>query len=241
MCFNISIARQKKYIEKQFNAHFVKPEEFKKAYHVSAFKTPFHPVITSDDPDQIKLFQWGLIPFWAENIETANKIKYQTLNARSETIFNKPSFKYSINKRRCLIIVDGFFEYRDQNRIKYPYYIRFKNKQLFALAGIWDSWSAKNKDQTIETFSIITTRANPLLSKIHNIKKRMPVILLDENQKDWLDLKLTKNRIKDLLKPYQGNDLEAYPVSRLISKRGAETNRPDVIEPFEYEELEPII
>lgn len=240
MCFNISLNRQKAYIEKQFRASFASSIEFQPIYHASAFKMPLHPVITDEDTKIIQMVQWGLIPFWVKDDNSAKKIRFQTLNARSETIFDKPSFRLAILERRCLILVDGFYEWRDFNSNKYPYYIKLKNDQPFALAGLWEDWQQDSSKEIIKTFSIITTQANELLAKVHNSKKRMPVIIKKEDEKGWLEKGLEKNEIMSFLNPFESKEMEAYTVSRLISARGAMTNIPEVLEKFEYKELEPI-
>jgi putative SOS response-associated peptidase YedK len=126
------------YLEGRFNAKFIDPESFEPIYHSSAFSTPNHPVITDSDPEIIQTFSWGLIPSWVKDEEKAKKIAFNTFNARAETIFEKPSFRSSIKKRRCLILVDGFFEWQEVKGKKYPYYIKMSDSEAFALAGIWD-------------------------------------------------------------------------------------------------------
>jgi putative SOS response-associated peptidase YedK len=133
------------------------------------------------------------------------------------------------------VIADGFYEWKEVDSKKYPYYIRLKDHEVFSLAGIWDTWSAGGA--TKNTFSIITTDANPMMAQIHNTKKRMPVILRREDEKRWLDRNLTPDQIKALLQPYDENGMEAYTVSRIISASGVKRNSPDIIVPFQYKEL----
>ncbi len=161
------------YIEERFSAKFEEPERFIPIYHVSAFKTPFLPIIASDDSSKIRFFQWGLIPFWVKDEQAARKIQFQTFNAKAETIHEKPSFRNSIKTKRCLVLIDGFYEWHEHTTsgTKIPYYIKLKTQSLFALAGIWDTWKNQKTGQLKHTFSIVTTEANPLLAKIHNTKK----------------------------------------------------------------------
>ena len=108
------------------------------------------------------------MPFWTKDEVAAERIRTQTLNARAETIHQKPSFRASIMTKRCLVLVDGFYEWREEGKKKYPYYISLASNDAFALAGIWDRWLNNSTGEVKDTFSIITTRANPLLERIHN-------------------------------------------------------------------------
>ena len=119
MCYYISITPKLLDIQVRFGALFKQPESYKPAYSINAFSHPQVPVISSDNPDSIELFTWGLIPFWVKSMEAANKIRQRTLNARAETIFDKPSFRHSIMGKRCLVITDGFFEWRHENKKAY--------------------------------------------------------------------------------------------------------------------------
>ncbi len=235
MCYHLSCTRNRNYIESRFTARFLHPELFRPLYHVSAFATPYLPVICNNDARHIKMFQWGLVPFWAKDEQNANKIRFSTFNARAETIFEKPSFKSSIKKKRCLVIIDGFYEWREVNGKKYPYYIFLKSKDLFALAGLWDVWEKAGKGEC--TFSIITTEANPLMQKIHNRKRRMPVILKKEDEKHWLDENIDRTVINSMLKPFEQEEMDAYTISRLITRKGRDTNVFEVLQRHEYEEL----
>ena len=237
MCYNISINRESTSLEKRFGAKYVATPLSGPVYHASGFSTPSLPVITNADSGLIQLFRWGLIPSWVKDETTANTIRLKTLNARSETIFEKPSFKVPIRKKRCLVLVSGFYEWREVNSKKYPYYIQLTDETAFAMAGIWDVWTDRATDETIQTFSIITTTANPLMARIHNTNKRMPVILRNEAEREWLDTNLSDSAIQSFFEPYPQEPMEAYPVSRLITTRGANTNTPEVQKPHEYEEL----
>jgi putative SOS response-associated peptidase YedK len=188
-------------------------------------------------PDQIQLVRWGLVPFWVKNRKGADEIRFKTLNAKSETIFDKPSFRTSIQTKRCLVIIDGFFEWHHEGSNKYPFYIFKPSQEIFSLAGIWDLWEDKETSETLRTFSIITTEANPLLSEIHNSKKRMPVILSESSEQRWLEADLSREEIESILKPYEQSDLEAHTVSKLISARGKNSNVEEVQKKYEYDEF----
>ena len=235
MCFHISLSKDLRAIEKRFDASFLDPI-FEKIYHVSAFSYPKLPVTSNDDPSKIQFFTWGLIPLWVKDNEAALKIREQTLNAKAETITVKPSFRHSIKVKRCLVLADGFYEWQHIKNKTFPYYIHLKDNQLFAFAGIWDAWTNKETKETLKTFSIITTQANPLLAEIHNTKKRMPVILRPEEERRWLS-DIPVEEAVSLLTPYDEKAMEAHTVSKLITTRGVPTNVPEVMKPHQYELL----
>jgi putative SOS response-associated peptidase YedK len=229
VCYYSSISVGFKIIEDRFGARFVQTESFQPVYSASAFTFPALPVITSENPAQIVQMNWGLIPCWIKDSESALSIRQQTLNARAETVLEKPAFRNSAMCKRCLVLVDGFFEFRHENNKTYPYYIRLTDHAPFALAGIWDNWQNPCGQERTRTFSVITTRANSLLEFIHNTKKRMPVILPREQEKAWLDPKLDKAAIQAMLGPYRADEMEAYPVTNLICKLGLNTTDPEVL------------
>ena len=213
MCYYSSISVSFKLIEDRFGVRFVQSEQFVPVYSASAFTFPCLPVISSEDTQHIVLMQWGLIPFWVKDYEASLTIRQQTLNARAESIFERPAYRYSIATKHCLVLVDGFYEWRHENRKTYPYYIRLTNHEPFGLAGIWNSWHNPVTGEHLKTYSVITTKANALLEKIHNTKKRMPVILPREQEKHWLQTDLDRQTIQSMLQPYAAHEMEAYPVS----------------------------
>jgi len=237
MCYMTSITMKLDHIEIRFEAEFRDRERFKPVYSASAFVFPWMPVISNEEPRTIDFYQWGLIPFWVKNVDSAKKIRSRTLNARAETIFRKPAFRHAIRTQRCLILVDGFYEWRHENNKKYPYYIRLSQENAFALAGIWDTWLDGKTGNPLKTFSIITTQANSLLDKIHNTRKRMPVILKQSDEKRWLEPDLPQNQIESMLMPFDADKLEAYTVSKTITKLGLNTTEPSVVERHQYSDL----
>ena len=116
-------------------------------------------------------------------------------------------------------------------------YIYLKDKEIFSLAGIFDNWTDKETGEIVDTFSILTTQANPMLEKIHNLKKRMPVILKREDEERWIDPKITKEEVNQLIKPFDESLMSAHSISKLITSRTQSNNVPEVMEPFEYPEL----
>ncbi len=231
MCFTISINLTKKQIEQRRNARFDDAVYFEPNYHVSAFETPEVPVICSEETGKIKMFNWGFIPSWTKDLDYANKIRFQTLNARAETILEKPSFKKSANSKRCLVVASGFFDWQHFGKEKYPYYISLKDDDFMIFAGIYDNWHDTTSGKDFNTFSIITTKANPLMEKIHNVKKRMPVILSKDDEDKWLDINAP---VSEILKPYDESKMNAYTVSKLLSKHGIDKNIPDIIKEYNY-------
>jgi putative SOS response-associated peptidase YedK len=209
-------------------------------YRLSGFSFAKVPVLTSEDPDKVQAFNWGLIPKWSKDEEQANELKIHTLNARSETVFEKPSFRSSISKKRCLLFVKGFHEWREFNKKKYPYYIHLKDQEVFTLGGIYESWVNKETGELFNTTSIITTEANPLMEKIHNSKKRMPLILTGDAMQQWIDPTINKERITDLMRPFDEKKMLAYTISKLITSRKEDPNQEKVKKEFVYEDLPPI-
>ena len=175
MCYNYSliIYRNQRDFEKTYGVDQTQKNKMSSYYTINSFSLPKMPVISNENPYQFQICHWGLIPFWVKKIEDAEKIRNQTMNARAETLFEKPSYRNSIKQRRCLVPASGFFEWRYILGKNYPYYIRLKDKKWFSFAGIWDSWKNPETKENVYTYSIITCEPNNLLRKIHN-KKNSP-------------------------------------------------------------------
>ena len=157
----------------------------------------------------LKPMKWGLIPFWSKK----PRMEYSTINARGETLEVRPTFRHSFKTRRCLIPVDGFYEWKGPRGIKTPYYFQSTLRQPLAFAGLYDIW--RSEDQTIQSAAIVTTCANELVMEIHD---RMPLILNREEQKIWLDNESEDlATIRGLMTPYRGKDLETYAVSTYVN------------------------
>jgi len=189
---------------------------FEETFLVNGFDNPAMPVITDDKPDEIQFFQWGLIPAWVKDTETAKTIRNNTLNAKAETIFEKASFKNSILEKRCLILCSGFFEWQKIKGKKYPYYISLKDDEIFVFAGIWSTWTDKETGEIFNTYSIITTEANDLVSEIHNTKKRMPVILEPGDALKWINKSISEEDIKNLMKPMDSSKMKAHTIKKFV-------------------------
>jgi putative SOS response-associated peptidase YedK len=177
-------------------------------------------VIAEDEKRKLEILRWGLIPSWADDPAIGNRM----INARAETVSEKPSFRGAFKERRCLVLADGFYEWQKTSNGKQPFYIHMEDGSPFAFAGLWEFW--KNGDE-IRSCTIITTDANPLVGPIHN---RMPVILHPEDYRLWLDPDFDeKEPLMDLLKPYPSEEMEAYVVSRRVNTPS--NNEPSVVEP----------
>jgi putative SOS response-associated peptidase YedK len=234
MCYFVEQNIQRKELEKRFGVIMPEDPRYTPGYFYSAFSRPFLPVITLDKPGEIQVFQWGLIPFWVRDKDTAEKIRNGNYNAKSETAWEKPSFRSSIKSKRCLILTHGFFEYHTSGQLKIPHYIKLKNNQVFALAGLFDRWIDPATGEILDTFSILTTTANPMMEKIHNLKKRMPVILSKENEMGWIGESLSKTATDLYLKPFPEEQMSAYTVSKKITAKDIDIHDPGLIEFFDY-------
>jgi putative SOS response-associated peptidase YedK len=169
------------------------------------------PVVTSEKDRKVEWMLWGLVPSWAKDPQIGQKM----INARSETLLEKPSFRNAFQRRRCLILADGFFEWlrpAGKSGAAIPYYFRRKDMRPFAFAGLWEFWESSQGDQLLST-TIITCQPNSLVQKIH---QRMPVILSDDNRWEWLK-NHEKDKLQNMLVPYDENLLEGYEVSRLVN------------------------
>jgi putative SOS response-associated peptidase YedK len=157
-----------------------------------------------DHQMHISAMRWGLIPFWSKELPKSNSL----INARSETVASKPSFRNAYKKRRCLIPADGFYEWQKAGESKQPYYIQLKNKDIFTFAGLWEQW--QGEEQTIESCTILTTSANEDMKPIHH---RMPVIINPDQYRHWFESADPQN----LLVPYTESRLQAVPVSTYVN------------------------
>jgi len=212
MCYTIEINLTKEQIEKRFNARFGKDSEFEPRQKVSAFTFPELPIICSNSVDEVKLYTWGLIPFWVRNGEDAKSIRTKTFNARAETLTERASYRNSFKSKRCLVLANGFYEWHTRGKEKLPYFIDLKYKKPFALAGLYDNWQNQETGDSINTFTVITTSANPMMAKIHNIKKRMPVILPSDIERTWLNNEISSSDLQRLLIPFDESLMEARRV-----------------------------
>ncbi|MDR4507390.1 MAG: SOS response-associated peptidase [Candidatus Brocadiaceae bacterium] len=170
------------------------------------------PVIYKDEhrENKIEFMKWGLVPFWAKD----PKIGYRMINARAETLTQKPSFKHILKTKRCLIPSSGFYEWEKTDKQKVPYYIGIKNSRIFSFAGLFDIWKDSDGNE-LKTFTIITTDANKTLKPIHD---RMPVILGKESEENWLDTSIQDfDVLAEMLRPYHDDQMIVHKVSREVN------------------------
>ena len=198
------------------------PDEYVPRYNIA----PSQPVavISNEDPTTLTHYKWGLIPSWAKDPKIGNRM----INARGETVAEKPSFRAAYKRRRCLIPASGFYEWVKQPDIKQkmPHYIQLKTKQPFAMAGLWEYWQSSDGSE-INSCTIITTEPNEMMAKLHN---RMPVILPPDTYTLWLSKDEQPREILDpLLTPYPESEMQHYPVSTLVNSPANDV--PEAISP----------
>jgi putative SOS response-associated peptidase YedK len=175
--------------------------------------------IRNDDSGdrELAMFRWGLVPFWAKDPAIGNRM----INARAETVAEKPSFRNAYSKRRCLVLADGFYEWHKEGDVKIPYFITLADGQPFAFAGLWEQWQSKTSDESLHTTTIVTTAANDFLSQLHH---RMPIVLEPETATRWLDGDMS------LLEYVTENSpaFRAWPVDRKVNN--ARNESPDLVD-----------
>lgn len=164
-------------------------------------------VIQNDAPKEMDLLQWGFLPQWADSPDATPR----PINARSETAAEKPMFRDAFENRRCLILADGFYEWKGQRGSKQPYRIERTDQEPYAYAGLWETWS--QSDETLATCTILTCDANEVVGQVHD---RMPVMLTQEAEREWLN-GADVEELNELLKPYPDDELRAYPISKRIN------------------------
>jgi len=209
MCGRFTLTINPAEAQEVFN-QFTFPQKFAPRFNIA----PTQPVlaIPNDDQNTADFFVWGLIPMWAKDSTIGNRL----INARGETLEEKPAFRGSLKYKRCLILADGFYEWKSApgQKTKTPFFIHMKDRKPFAFAGLWDSWTSPDGSQ-VKSCTIITTAPNELMNIIHN---RMPVILPPRDYARWLDPSpQTPDQLKPLIKPFPADMMNAYPVSTMVN------------------------
>jgi putative SOS response-associated peptidase YedK len=176
-------------------------------------------------PRHLDFLRWGLVPYWADDPKIGNRM----INARAEGVADKPAYRSSFRKQRCLIPTDGFYEWKKEGKLKQPYHIRRRDRLPFAFAGLWSRWRPKEGGgEPLDTFTILTTDSNELIRPLHD---RMPVILDPANFDLWLDPAVDdRERLQELLVPYDGSVMETVPVSRTVNSPAYDG--PDCVAPL---------
>ncbi len=251
MCYDVKFLTQKKI--KYAKRKGTSPEEIKDLedklinltarkepqYRVSGFQHPQLLVFTAKEENDPHLFSWGLVPGWIKDKERASDIQNKTINARVETIFEKASFRTYAGVNHCLIMVDGFYEHYHYNKVAYPYYIFHPNESPMVFAGLWSVWKGGD-GKPFYSVTIVTTKAKGIMTKIHNNPKlkesRMPLMLSNGNEKEWLYNVKTKKEVDDFVTLKQGYVLDARPVYFI---RGSKSlgNVPEASVEYFYPEL----
>lgn len=200
------------------------PPEIEPRFNIAP--TQFVPVVRADDAGKraISMLRWGLVPFWAKDKNIGNRM----INARAETLTEKPAYKEPFRKRRCIVPANGFYEWKKQGSVKQPYFIGLGGDTPFGMAGLWARWrDRENDDETLETFTIITTTPNEVVAPLHN---RMPVILPRESFSTWLSpANEDVSALQDLLAPASPEGFTFWPVSRRVNN--ARNEEADLVAP----------
>jgi putative SOS response-associated peptidase YedK len=219
MCGRYSLVAAPDDVEERFDATF--DFDFEPRYNAAPSQSL--PVVTGEEPDTIQRLEWGLVPSWADD-----RSEFEYINARAETLQEKRSFADAYERRRCLVPADGFYEWTQREGGKQPYRVALDDDSLFAMAGLWERWTPTQKQtglgefaggggpdaepDPVETFTIVTTEPNDVVSELHH---RMAVILDESEEQQWLTG--DTDAVADLLDPYPGERMRAYPVSTAVN------------------------
>jgi len=206
MCGRFSLAVSKERIKKKYSIQI--EEDIIANYNIAPTQSVY--VIANNNPKILQTMSWGLVPSWARGKKVGNNL----INARSESISSKPSFRIPIRKKRCLILADGFYEWRKEGRKRIPYRITLRDDTLFAMAGIWDSWVSPIDQEEHHSFAVLTIPPNEEMKRVHD---RMPVIFPNmDSQTEWLsdiNLETTLNMLQTL----KDDSLNVFPVSSKVN------------------------
>jgi putative SOS response-associated peptidase YedK len=207
MCGRYTLATSEAALQAEFGLDEI-PADYRPRYNIAPSQEVLA-VIRDGDRLRAGWLRWGLIPFWAKDPSIGNRM----INARAETLATKPAFRQAFERRRCLIIADGFYEWQAEGAVKVPYWIHREGRRPFAFAGLWDRWRPP-EGEPIVSCAIVTTRATEALRPIH---ERMPVILPPGARERWLDPDAGREELMALLTPYPGADLAAHAVTTLVN------------------------
>ena len=220
MCGRYSLFADFRKIEDRFGEATFEEVEYEPSYNIAPSQQILT-VINDGSKNRLGYLKWGLVPPWAKD----TKIGFKMINARAETVHEKPSFREAFKKKRCLVIADSFYEWKRTDDRKVPMRIKLKSDEPFAMAGIWETWKS-SKGEPLHTCTILTTVPNGLMESIHD---RMPVILKPEDERIWLDSSIQEvDQLKHLLMPYDEEVLEAYEVSEAVNS--SKNNSPELIQ-----------
>lgn len=219
MCGRFTLTATSEAVAEQFQLMTL-PASLSPRYNIAPSQSVA--IITNTQPDHLQQVQWGLIPNWAKDPLIANKL----VNARSESAFEKPSFKSALKMRRCLIPTSGFYEWKTVGGKKQPMYIYLEDSPLFAFAGLWETWLNPNNGETVASCSILTTEANEDIANIHH---RMPVIVPPSDYLKWLEADDLPTQ-QAIMRPYANGHVAAYDVTRDVNKPNVDA--PYLVQPW---------
>lgn len=209
MCGRVTIQTPALAIAREFALTGIRTAIERPRYNLAP--TQLMPVVINDGERMLDAYRWGLIPSWAKEAAIGNKL----INARGETVAEKPSFRSALKRRRCLALVDGWYEWKQSTKPKTPYLFRRKDGRPMAFAGLWEEWTAPDTGEVLRTCTLITTGPNQLMAPIHD---RMPVILSPEAQALWLRPEPQEaSALQPLLVPNEDEPLEAWEVGRVVN------------------------
>ncbi|MGQ3411109.1 SOS response-associated peptidase [Natrinema sp. LN54] len=230
MCGRYTLVVEQADLESRFDARF-REGEFSPRYNMAPGQEL--PVITNEEPETFQRLEWGLVPSWADDDSGG------LINARAESVDEKPSFEAAYDRRRCLVPADGFYEWVETDDGKRPYRVTFEDDRVFAMAGLWERWEPETtqtgldafgggvaddaESGPLETFTIITTEPNDLVSELHH---RMAVILEPDAERRWL----SGDAGREVLEPHSADGMAAYPVSTAVNDPA--TDEPSLVEPL---------
>ncbi len=218
MCGRFVLTANPEAIQQQFN--LTSAPDIPPRYNIA----PTQPVavISNDNPRELTFYKWGLIPSWAKEASIGSRM----INARADSVAEKPSFRSAFKRRRCILPSDGFYEWQERDGKKTPLFIHVEDQVVFGLAGLWEVWRSP-EGETVRSCTIITTDANDFMKPIHN---RMPVILHKEDYGLWLSPdEEPADVLQGLLKPYDSSVMRAYEVSKMVNRPGNDV--PECIAP----------
>ena len=221
MCGRMTLRAPVRSLLEEFNLSEA-PKDYQPRYNIAPTQ-PVTVLVERDGERSLDAFKWGLIPSWADDPSIGSRM----INARSETVTEKPSFRNAFERRRCLVLADGFYEWKKEGEGKTPYRIRLADERPFGFAGLWERWD-KGDGEPILSCTILTTAANATLAPIHD---RMPVILPPDSRDYWLGPTADRDALLSLLQPYPPEEMDAYPVSRRVNSPRNED--PSLLEPLD--------
>jgi putative SOS response-associated peptidase YedK len=207
MCGRLTLRTKLNLLLDQFAAELYETRTFDPRYNIA----PTQEVLAIRHPRQLVSLRWGLIPSWAKDA----KIAGSTINARADTVAEKPAFRAAFKKRRCLVLADGYYEWMKDGKNRLPHLYELDEGRPFALAGLWEWWGGPDGNSPIESCSLITTDANELAAKVHD---RMPVILPPEDYELWLDPEFQdRDKLLSILRPFPADEMTVRPVSTFVN------------------------